>query len=181
MNINLIYAKSLNNVIGNEGKLPWHIPEDMDYFKKLTTGGVVLMGSRTWLSIPNKFRPLPDRTNVVMTTNVDLVPEIIASGAYIDYGPTPGDIAETFCNYKDKGIYKDLWVIGGASLYQQAMPYATRAYVTEIQKEYPGDTVALEMPSFGWDLESSTEETTASGTVLKYCVYKNDYIVPYEY
>src|SRR3989344_7248852 len=71
MSITLIAAISKNNVIGTEGRLPWHIPEDLKRFKTLTVGKVVLMGRKTWESIPEKFRPLPGRTNVVVTRQAD--------------------------------------------------------------------------------------------------------------
>ena len=70
MRVNLIFARAANGVIGRDGTLPWHLPEDMAYFKRMTAGCPVIMGRKTWDSLPRKFRPLPGRTNLVITRQV---------------------------------------------------------------------------------------------------------------
>ena len=69
MSVQLIWAQARDRVIGADGKLPWRLPEDMALFRELTTGGTVVMGRRTWESLPERFRPLPGRTNVVLTSD----------------------------------------------------------------------------------------------------------------
>ena len=71
MPLHLIYARAANGVIGKDNRLPWHIPEDMAHFKQLTQGCPVVMGRKTWDSLPARFRPLPGRTNIVVTRQAD--------------------------------------------------------------------------------------------------------------
>src|SRR3990167_8903662 len=114
MSITLIAAISKNNVIGTEGRLPWHIPEDMKHFKTLTMGKVVLMGRKTWESIPEKFRPLPGRTNVIITRQPDY--------------PVPTGV-QTFQS-TDDALKNDVMVIGGAEIYRQTIDRADRLEIT---------------------------------------------------
>lgn len=126
--ITLIAAVSKNNVIGSDGKLPWHLPEDLKRFKELTTGKTVLMGRKTWESIPEKFRPLPNRTNIVITRRPDFsVPAGVESYASID------DALSTHAT-------SDLFVIGGAEIYTQTMSRADALEITHVDKDVGGDT-----------------------------------------
>ena len=111
----LIWAQSSSGVIGRDGGMPWHVPEDLAHFKGLTMGHTVVMGRRTWESLPAKFRPLPGRRNVVLTRN----PNYRAEGA--DVITSPEDIPA------------DSWVIGGSEVYHLAMAAATRCEVTEVE------------------------------------------------
>ena len=111
----LIWAQSSSGVIGRDGGIPWHVPEDLAHFKDLTMGHTVVMGRRTWESLPAKFRPLPGRRNVVLTRN----PHYRAEGA--DVITSPEDIPA------------DSWVIGGSEVYHLAMAAATRCEVTEVE------------------------------------------------
>ena len=130
MNINLIFARSANGVIGKNNAMPWHLPEDLAHFKKLTLGSPVLMGRKTWDSLPPKFRPLPGRSNVVITRQTDWQ----AEGA-----TTAGSLqaALTLCQSSS-----EVWIIGGAQIYAQAEPLASRIEVTHIDKNYEGDAFA---------------------------------------
>lgn len=112
----LIWAQSTSGVIGRDGSIPWQLPEDMAHFKELTMGHTVLMGRRTWDSLPPKFRPLPGRRNIVLTRN----PHFRADGA------------EVIAALDDALAVPDAWVIGGSEIYHLALPAATRCEVTEV-------------------------------------------------
>lgn len=118
--IALVAAVSENNCIGKSGTLPWYIPEDLKRFKQITTGHTVLMGRKTWESIPEKFRPLPNRKNIVITRNlVYPVPE----GVVLYHS-----VEEALQN--EQG---DIMVIGGAEIYAQSIAHADTLYITHIQ------------------------------------------------
>ncbi|MGW3994991.1 dihydrofolate reductase [Amycolatopsis sp. NPDC004772] len=141
--IGLIWAQSANGVIGRDGELPWHLPEDLKHFRTVTAGAAVLMGRRTWESLPPRFRPLPGRRNLVLSA-------------------TPQEGAETFADLAAAfaAVPGDVWVIGGAAVYRAALPRADRIVVTEIRESFEGDTYAPEVgrpaDSVGEWLESST-------------------------
>ena len=125
--IALIAAISENYVIGNDNDLPWHIPEDLKHFKEVTKGHTVLMGRKTWESIPEKYRPLPKRLNIVITRqeNYD-VPEGVELFSSID---------AAFDAHKGE----DIMVIGGGGIYEQTIERADRLYMTHVHREVPGD------------------------------------------
>jgi dihydrofolate reductase len=133
--ITLIAAVARNGVIGSNNALPWQLPEDMKHFRQLTTGNVVIMGRKTWESLPERFRPLPDRMNVVVTRNAAYA----APGATIVHtldealkvGVTEGSPL--------LGTSRTAFIIGGAELYAHALQKAERLELTEIAAEYPGD------------------------------------------
>ena len=130
MNINLIFARSANGVIGRDGNMPWHLPEDLAHFKRLTQGLPVIMGRKTWDSLPPKFRPLPGRTNIVITRQQNW----LAQGAQVAHSLAE---ALTLC-----GRIDEAWVIGGAQIYAEALPLAVRVEVTEIAQHVAGDAFA---------------------------------------
>jgi dihydrofolate reductase len=130
MPLHLIYARSRNNVIGKNGDLPWHLPEDLAHFKRTTLGQAVVMGRVTWESIPEKFRPLPGRTNVVVSRQADYA----APGASV---VTSLQAALTLFPADEV-----VWLIGGAQLYAQALPLASQLVVTEIDADFEGDAFA---------------------------------------
>lgn len=130
MKLHMIYARAANGVIGKDGVMPWHLPEDLAHFKQLTSGCPVIMGRKTWDSLPIKFRPLPGRTNIVITRNDDWQAEgAQRAGSLEDALAQAGDVSA-------------IWVIGGAQIYAQAEPLATRAEVTEIAQDFEGDAHA---------------------------------------
>lgn len=121
-----IAAISQNNCIGKDGDLPWHIPEDMERFKEKTQGSVVLMGRKTWESIPEKFRPLPERKNLILTTKQDYsVPEGV---------DTYDNIPQALSDYKEE----DIFVIGGESVYEATMDRADKLLITHVEQEVSG-------------------------------------------
>ena len=146
--VTLIYARSNNGIIGNKGKLPWHLPEDMAHFKQMTMDGIVIMGHRTWESLSVQGRPLPGRINLVLTRQKN----------YLTDAGIP-------CNSLERAIKtcaemeRDLWVIGGAEVYAAAVPYATHAVVTEIHVEYVGDAYA---PTLGVDWVETQRDNRVS-------------------
>ncbi len=119
MSLALIWAQSANGVIGVDGGLPWHLPEDMAHFRELTAGAVVVMGHTTWQSLPERFRPLPGRVNVVLSRDRGLTLE----GAIV----VPGT-REAVALIGDRRA----WVIGGAQVYRAFLDTADVAEVTEI-------------------------------------------------
>jgi dihydrofolate reductase len=139
----LIWAQAANGVIGADGSIPWHLPEDLALFRRLTTGTTVLMGRRTWDSLPKRFRPLPHRRNVVLTRQ------------RTGWAPRGVEVVHTV-----EGVLtgsEPVWVIGGAEVYALAMPYATRAVVTELEQAFEGDRFAPTLPD-GWRLASTDPE-----------------------
>jgi dihydrofolate reductase len=123
----LIAAVAKNGVIGKDNALPWHLPEDMKHFKALTNGHAVLMGRKTWESLPPKFRPLPNRRNLVLTRDR----HYDAPGATVVH--SLDDAA------KVSSGETALFVIGGAELYAHALPRADRFELTEIDAAFEGD------------------------------------------
>jgi len=153
MNINMIFAQSASGVIGNNNALPWHLPEDLAHFKKLTLGCPVIMGRKTWDSLPPKFRPLPGRTNVVITRQADWQ----AAGAQ-----NAGSLTDAIAICQ---AASDVWIIGGAQIYAQAEPFASRIEVTQIDKDFEGDAFA---PTLGSQWQQSLKKDHVSSTGLKF-------------
>ncbi len=125
--LTVIAAVARNGVIGKDNALPWHLPADLKRFKALTTGHTVIMGRKTWESLPEKFRPLPGRQNIVVTRNAGYA----ASGATVATS-LPAALALA------RGT--QAFVIGGAKLYRVALALADRLELTEISRDYEGDT-----------------------------------------
>lgn len=150
MALNLIFARARNGVIGHNNTLPWHLPEDLAHFKATTLGQPVIMGRKTWDSLPVKFRPLPGRMNMVVTRQTDWHSE----GAHVVHSV---DEALQACPTEAQP-----WVIGGAELYRLAMPLATRVVVTEIDADYEGDAFAPELDA-SWQEASRTTHVAANG------------------
>ena len=140
MRIALVAAVARNGVIGRDGAIPWRIPGDMRRFRELTMGHPVVMGRRTWDSLPDSFRPLPGRRNIVVTRN----PEWHAEGA-----ERAGSLGEALqvVECADR-----VFVIGGAQLYADALPLADELLLTEVDAEVEGDTI---FPT--WDREEFDE------------------------
>lgn len=127
MSLALIAAVAQNNCIGAKNQLPWYIPEDLKHFKKITNGKAVLMGRNTWLSLPEKFRPLPNRKNIIVSKNMleGLPPGAVC---YTDLEAAVADHAS-----------EDLFVIGGGMMYAQTIDRADVLYITEVHRVVDGD------------------------------------------
>jgi dihydrofolate reductase len=127
MPLTLIAALSRNNCIGKGGEIPWRLPEDQKRFKELTMGHVVVMGRKTWESIPEKFRPLPGRKNVVLTRQADYaLPDGVERFAALE------DALEAH-------PYESVFIIGGTELYAQGLPLADRLELTRVDVDVDGD------------------------------------------
>jgi dihydrofolate reductase len=148
--INLIYARAANGVIGKDNAMPWHLPEDLAHFRQLTQGWPVVMGRKTWDSLPPRFRPLPGRRNVVLTRQADWA----QAGA--ERAP---DLAQALALCGDA---EEIWVMGGAQIYAQAEPLAQRIEVTEIDRAFEGDALAPELGP-GWRETARQPGVSAQG------------------
>ena len=130
MELALIYARAANGTIGKDGTMPWHLPEDFAHFKRLTSGCPVIMGRKTWDSLPERFRPLPGRRNIVITRQPNWHENGVQRSSSLRE-------ALQMCE-QDATV----WVIGGGQIYAQALPLADRVEVTEIARDFDGDAFA---------------------------------------
>jgi dihydrofolate reductase len=151
--IALIYARAANGVIGREGTMPWHLPEDLAHFRQLTQGQPVIMGRKTWDSLPPRFRPLPGRRNIVLTRQ---------SQWQTDKAERADSLSQALAMCADA---PQVWVIGGAQIYAQAEPMACRAEVTEIEQSFEGDAYA---PSLGPGWQELARQSAVSQNGLRY-------------
>lgn len=140
MIISLIYAASENNVIGKDNTLPWHLPADMKYFKGKTIGHCIVTGRKNYDSIPEKFRPLPDRTNIIVTHQKNYIaPNTIIVNTIPDALKMAEQKGETEC-----------FIIGGADIFRQTIHLANKIYLTKIHHSFEGDTFAPELDLKQW-------------------------------
>jgi dihydrofolate reductase len=160
LKLGIIYARSRNGVIGRDGVMPWHLPEDLAHFKAKTAGCPVIMGRKTWDSLPPRFRPLPGRRNVVVTRQ----PGWQAAGA-----ERAGSLEEAIALCAGAPL---AWVTGGAGLFRQAMPLADTAEVTWIDADFEGDTYAPELGP-AWREVARERHTTAAGLGYTFTRYHN--------
>lgn len=151
--IALIYARAANGVIGRDGSMPWHLPEDLAHFRQLTEGHPVIMGRKTWDSLPPRFRPLPGRRNVVLTRQAQWQ----ADGA-----ERADSLAHALAMCRDAA---QVWVIGGGQIYAQAQALAQRVEVTEIHQDFEGDAHA---PVLGRQWQEVSRSEGLSKTGLNY-------------
>jgi len=156
--IALIWAQAHEGIIGSAGSIPWHLPEDLAHFKSVTDAATVVMGRRTWDSLPERFRPLPGRRNIVVTRDADWTAAGAERAGSVDealFGGGPsGDPAST------------IWVIGGGEVYREALASASRLEVTELDLAVPGDTRA---PAVDGDwTRARASEWTVSRTGIRF-------------
>jgi dihydrofolate reductase len=150
MRLNLIYARAKNGVIGRNNALPWHLPEDLAHFKITTLGCPVIMGRKTWDSLPPRFRPLPGRRNLVLTRDAEWNSE--GAERHASIASAIESTAST----------PEVWVIGGAQVYQAALALAKRVVVTEIDAEFEGDAWAPTLDE-SWTETQRTSHRSAQG------------------
>ncbi len=162
MPIKAIWAQARDDdgraVIGFQGDMPWRLPEDLARFQKLTKGHAVIMGRHTWESLPERFRPLRGRTNIVVTSLDALEGATIAgslAGALerADALVETGDLAEDATR----------WIIGGASLFTAAVDVADALEITEIDLTVPGDTFAPDIPARSWQVDAKSPWALSDG------------------
>ncbi|MBV2234381.1 MAG: dihydrofolate reductase [Sterolibacterium sp.] len=152
--LTLIAAVARNGVIGKDNALPWHLPEDLKHFKELTIGHAVIMGRKTWESLPPRFRPLPARDNIVVTRN----PDYQAAGAEVVHTLTAA-LARVSAG-------KTAFLIGGAELFDQAWSQAAVLELTEIAADFDGDCHFPTVDAAQW--REARRETGCSATGLAY-------------
>ena len=154
--IGLVWAEAHGGVIGAGGTMPWHVPEDLAHFKEVTLGAPVLMGRRTWESLPERFRPLPGRDNVVITRQ---------SGWSAEGTRTAGSITDAL-----EGL-DEAWVIGGGEIFREVIGDAERLEVTELDLDVPGDAFAPSRE--GFRLVSAGEwRTSRTGIRFRFLGYQ---------
>jgi dihydrofolate reductase len=168
MNINLIWAEAHHHVIGKNGVMPWHLPEDLAHFKRITLGAPVIMGRKTWDSIPERFRPLPGRANIVISRQTDFL------AGHVDKGVQTAESLQAALDMASRHLNAansaDVWVIGGAQIYAQALPLASRVVITEIDAAYEGDAFAPALDA-AWTQTARTSHTAANGLRYAFTTY----------
>ncbi|MBO8155017.1 MAG: dihydrofolate reductase [Bacillaceae bacterium] len=158
--ISLLVAMDKNQLIGKDNQLPWHLPEDLKYFKKTTLGHTVVMGRKTFESIG---RPLPQRENVVMTRNKDFQ----AEGCAVIHSWDP------VLEWNEEEPEREIFVIGGQGLFDKAIEFADRLYITRIDDEFEGDTYFPDFDDSDWKLVSKEKGIKDEKNPYDYyfCVY----------
>jgi dihydrofolate reductase len=156
--IRIVVAHASNGVIGRDGGLPWHLPSDLKRFKELTSGHTVVMGRRTYESLPDRFRPLPNRRNLVLSTD----PAYVARGAEV-FTSLEGALDD--CD-------RDCFVIGGEVTYRQALPVCDRVYVTRLDAEHAGDARFPELPESEWACVDTSEPQTENDQRFTFRTYE---------
>jgi dihydrofolate reductase len=153
----IVVAYGTNRGIGYRGDLPWRLPSDLRRFRALTLGGTVLMGRKTFESLPDAFRPLPGRRNLVVSANPDFDPEGTETHTGIE-------VALAACG-------SDCFVIGGGSVYEQTLPLVQRVYATVVQHRPPSDTYFPELPSDQWYVIEQGEDIRENGISFHFATY----------
>ena len=160
--LGLIWAEARGGVIGKDGGMPWHVPEDLAHFKECTTGHPVIMGRRTWESFPARFRPLPGRRNIVVT----------GSPSWAEPGAERADSLDAALALAAGA--GEAWVIGGARLFAEALPRAAVLEVTELDLDVAGDTTAPDTD--GWRVAASDPDagwhTSRTGIRYRFLRYE---------
>ncbi|MDQ0277666.1 dihydrofolate reductase [Arthrobacter silviterrae] len=177
--VGMIWAQTNQGVIGADGGMPWQLPEDMAQFKRVTMGHPVVMGRKTWDSFPAKFRPLPGRTNIVVTRQEG-------------WGSTPGAAGAVVLDSLDQALVEaqlspggnEVWVLGGGQVFAQAMDSCNVAAITVINTDVPGDTQA---PALGpeWSFRGASPvkgwHTSRNGTEYRFTLWakgETEFVAP---
>ena len=160
--ISIIVAVAENGVIGKDNSLIWHLPVDMKFFKDTTLGHCVIMGRKNYESIPEKFRPFSNRTNIVVTRQK----EFHAPGTIVV------DSIEKAIEAAKQTNDSEIFIIGGAEIYKQTLPLTGRIYLTRIHHSFDGDTFFPEINLNEWK-----EVDRKKGIVDEKNIYPHDFIV----
>jgi dihydrofolate reductase len=158
----MIWAQGIDRVIGKDNDIPWRIKEDFQYFKTMTDGCTVIMGKNTWLSLPEKSRPLPGRRNIVLSRSPESFEH---TGAEVF-----PDLESALAALKDEKV---VWIIGGAGVYASAMPFASEIHVTNVRINVPdADAFAPRIPR-SFKLSAQTKlKKSESGIRYSFRVYR---------
>jgi dihydrofolate reductase len=156
--IGIVVAYSANRVIGRDGELPWRLPSDLRRFRELTTGGTVLMGRRTFESLPDRFRPLPDRRNLVLSRD----PAYAARGSEVH--PTLTAALDA-CDH-------DCMVIGGGTVYAEALALADTVFATEVARDVAGDVTFPALDPAAWREAERSASLSENGHTFAFVTYE---------
>ena len=160
MKVTIVAAVARGGVIGLDNTIPWHIPEDLARFRSLTMGHPVVMGRRTWDSLPDRFRPLPGRQNVVVTRN----PAWTAEGA-----DPAGSLEEALELVSDA---HEAFVIGGADLFAAALPLADELRLTEIELDVEGDVFFPPFEPAAFEEAAREQLVSETGAAFAFVTYR---------
>lgn len=156
----IVVAHSANRVIGRDGELPWHLPTDLARFRELTSGGAVVMGRKTFESLPEAYRPLPNRRNIVLSAD----PRYEAEGAEV----MPNlEAALEACD-------GECFVIGGGSTYEQALAHTDLVYATEVETAVEGDTLFPPLAQDEWRCVERSEPLRENGYTFSFKRYERE-------
>ncbi|NLI03727.1 MAG: dihydrofolate reductase [Actinomycetaceae bacterium] len=164
----MIWAQAHGRAIGAQGTMPWHVPEDMAFFKQITMGHPVIMGRKTWQSLPERFRPLTGRPNIVITRD----PNFVATGAdVVNSLETAYELAQT--QYTEQA--QQVWIMGGAQIYQQGIEIADAVVVTDLDMDVPhAEAFAPQVP-FEWKLQAANPDrgwlSSRTGVNYRFSLY----------
>lgn len=165
MVVSLIVAVSQNRVIGKDNALLWYLPADLAYFKRTTEGHHVILGRKNYFSIPEKYRPLPNRTNIILTRSADFK----ADGCIVL------NSLEEAIDYAKKQGEKELFIIGGGQVYAEALQknLVDRLYITEIEATFEGDTFFPKLDKL-WKKTSETHYIADDKNkyTMRFCIYE---------
>jgi dihydrofolate reductase len=154
MSLSIIAAMDKNQLIGNQGAIPWKLPADLQHFKQITMGSPIIMGRKTFESLA---RPLPGRTNIIMTKNKNYS----ADGCLIVH--SAAEIFKKFLNKEEEAF-----IIGGEEIYKTFLPYSNKLYLTMIDNEFSGDTYFPEINWQNWLKLAEEKGTTDSNNPYSY-------------
>lgn len=166
LNVCLIAARGRNNVIGNEGDLPWRLKDDLSFFKKVTMGCPILMGRKTWESLP--VHPLKGRENIVMTR--DWTYNAPVARVYSSF-PAAINAGRAVARREGAGC---VFVIGGATIYDLALPYADRIFMTEVDANPEGDVFFPELRESEWTSETLASYPAGDGNDHAFSIVRMD-------
>lgn len=155
--ISIVVAHSSNRVIGDDGRLPWHLPGDLRHFRELTTGHTVLMGRKTFESLPDAYRPLPKRRNLVLSSDPG-------------YGATGAEVFHALADAL-RAANEECFVIGGAVTYRQALPFARRVYATHVEGNSVGDAFFPPLGESEWRCVQQSERIVENDHAYTLMVY----------
>lgn len=166
-NFSIIVAVSKNFGIGYEGKLPWKLKEDINYFKKITTDNIVIMGRKTYESIHDKFRPLPNRINIILSSNPNLRNELNLPDC-VEIAHSLDSAILLAQSYKNK-----IFIIGGEKVYNEAInsPLCNRIYLTNIENDFVVDTFFPEISLDKYKLTSVSDPITENNIKYSFLVF----------
>lgn len=156
MKISMIACISSNRAIGKDNKLLFHIKEDMAFFKRMTMGNIVIMGRKNWESIPTKFRPLPGRTNIILTRQkgYDASKDLLSISEEIQKNilvcTSLADVETTITKLQEASVIEEVFVIGGSEIYQLFLDYVDTVYLSIVDQEVDADSFFPLLDSQQW-------------------------------